>query len=175
MKKTALFLAILMLISCVLASCSEAIDEPKTVTVVKYVDVNTGKEIGGSNIKNKNRTTTVTPGISDYDNDGNLIVESTDNRYVYKTPEGLVIFSFSASSSSCIQVLFAVPMKDEATASQYLTENIVELMNSGKYLNVVQNGRYIVHTMALADEGYGKYLKGDKLSVSKDFSDDTKQ
>lgn len=117
----------------------------------------------------------VTPGVSDYDSDGNIILTSTDNRYVYVKETGYIVFSFVASSNACYQVLDVKSFADEEAAAKYLTENVAQLMATGDYTNVQQNGRYVVFTVSLTHSVYGDYLKGDRSHVESIFPDDLKQ
>lgn len=116
----------------------------------------------------------VTPGTADYDGEGNLILTSTDNRYVYKKDSGYIIFTFNASTNTCYQVLDVKEFDSEDSALQYMKENVVEQMGSGEYANVVNNGKYVVLTATLNHSVYGEYLKGNRQTVEKIFPDDLK-
>ena len=170
MKKIALVLAIIALTLPLLASCSKD-ENANVITHDRYVDVNNPN---GTPSTQAHKNYEVTPGVRDYDNDGNLIVTSTDNRYVYKSDLGYIIFSFNQKSDTCFQVLEVRALEDEEKATQYTTEHVVEMMNSGNYVGVNQAGRYVVFTVSVENEIYGKYLALTRADVEKDMPESMK-
>lgn len=166
-KLTAIVLIASALLFC-LASCKKEDKDADTT----YLP---GQTFTVSETTAKAPEKTVTPGADDYDSDGNLILKSTANRYVYNKESGYVIFSFNASTGSCFQVLDVKEFDSEEEADKYLSENVVEQMASGEYTNVIKNGKYVVFTASVDNTAYGTYLKGDRAAVEKAFPDDLKQ
>ena len=117
----------------------------------------------------------VTPGVSDYDEEGKLILTSTDNRYVYVKETGYIVFSFNEKTDTCFQVLDVKSFDSEEAALEYLSQNVTEQMSSGNYTNVVQNGKYVVFTASIDHPAYGEYLKSDRSTVERIFPDELKQ
>lgn len=175
MKKIAFILAVITAVL-MLASCGDKKDNVVTEDV--YIDVNTGKKIDkNGNPVNENKHEKiydVTPGLADYDSEGKLIVKSTENRYVYLSELGYIIFSFNQKSDGCIQVLEVRSLEDEEKAAEYLKEHIVEMMSSGYYTNVNSAGNNVVFTVSLDNPIYGKYLKLTRADVEKDMPEEMK-
>ncbi len=171
MKKIALILAVFTAVL-MLASCGEQKASPDETTYAQMVmDKSEGYKPPKDNQKHEY---TVTPGLADYDSDGNLIIESTDNRYVYLSEVGYVIFSFDKTTDSCIQVLEVRKLESEEEASKFLTDHVAELMASGNYTNVHQAKNHVVFTVSLDNPIYGKYMKLTRADVEKDMPETLK-
>lgn len=168
MKKIALILAVITAVL-MLASCGDDKENVNVVTEDVHIDVNTGKKTNNNKSNTPGKTYDVTPGIQDYDNDGNLILTSTANRYVYHADLGYVIFSFDQNTDSCLQVLEVRSLDSEEAAKEYLTKNVAEMMSSGNYLNVQQAKNNVIFTVSLDNPLYGKYLKLHRSDVETDM------
>lgn len=176
MKKfSALILALAMIFAALcLFSCGEEKEAPADTTYADMVFDKSGKNTPATD--NQKHEYTVTPGVADYDSDGNLILKSTDNRYVYLKENGYIIFSFSSTTGNCFQVLDVRTFADEEKAAEFLSENVVEMMNSGYYANVNQSGKHVVFTVTIGHPTYSKYLKeGGRDGVTADFPEELKQ
>lgn len=115
-----------------------------------------------------------TADMSDFDSDGNFILTSNKDRYVYLTEyNNYIVFKFSGSAVYGVEVVSA--FENSEAAEQYLRDNIVSLMDSGEYSNVSTQGKYVIYAAALDGEKYGKYYKGSRADVEADFASYVKQ
>lgn len=107
--------------------------------------------------------------ISDYDENGEMILTSSEYRQVYYTDYGtylIVIFGDSGPSGMTI-------VKDFGTsdaAIEYMTNDGKELVSSGEYTNVNLNGKYVNYSPALGNEKYGMYYRMSKSQAEAELS-----
>ena len=111
--------------------------------------------------------TTAVSSSKDYDDSGKFILESTDNRVVYKLDGGYIIFKFSGSSP--YKIYNVIELEDAAAVSAYLEENVVNLMSSGVYDNVTSSDNLIILSYNVSESGIGRYYTYNKEAILKEF------
>ena len=114
-------------------------------------------------------TTATLPTLdSNYDNKGNYILDSTENRKVYPVPEGYVVFSFLGNAVQEIDQVYT--FEDEEAAAAFADKCLRE----DGYLRsaVTVNGKLVIIDVGFdpASEGYGKYYIYDREKVEQDFA-----
>ena len=107
--------------------------------------------------------------ISDYDENGEIILSSSEYRQVYYTDYGtylIVIFGDSGPSGMTI-------VKDFGTsdaALEYMMNDGKELAGSGEYTNVNLNGKYVTYSPTLGNEKYGIYYTMSKSQAEAELA-----
>lgn len=154
MKKTiSLLLAVLLALGilCGCASNGAPADETKETTENSLPDY-AGKE------------------IKEYDENGNIILTSTDDRQVYSYSGGFIIFSFNGQSVSNIKRVYC--FSSEESAKEFVTENARKAVENGLIpLKHSVNGTNVIEDVAFSTDpaNIGNYYAKTKSQIEKDF------
>ena len=107
--------------------------------------------------------------ISDYDENGDIILTSSEHRQVYYTDYGtylIVIFGDSGPSAMTI-------VKDFGTsdaALEYMLGSANDLIAGGEYTGVNLDGKYVTYSPTLENEKYGIYYRMSKSEAESALS-----
>lgn len=110
--------------------------------------------------------------IKEFDENGDLILTSSDNRLVYPYEDGYVVFECFGETISKIQRVYV--FEDADAAQEYIKEQTFAAVDKGEVPpNYTQNGKYAIITVGFTTDqtSLGFYYARSKTVVKNDFSD----
>lgn len=113
----------------------------------------------------------------DYDENGNFIMTSTEDRYVYAYKNGYLVFTFNDAAVSKIQHVFA--FADQAAAQEYVKQVTLDAVEKGEVPpTITVSGVYAIERVpfVVGDQtGISSYYVRGKSAVEADFANEVKQ
>lgn len=107
----------------------------------------------------------------DYDENGNFILTSTDDRVVYSYNSGYVVFTFAGNSVSKIQRVFA--FEDAKKAQEYSSAQAKQAVEAGNVPpQMIVNGSNVIYTVGFSTDNndLGVYYAKSKTDVLAAFA-----
>lgn len=98
--------------------------------------------------------------IEEYDSEGNYILTSTDERAVFPTSYGYVVFAFTGNAIRKISIV--QEFETEKEALDFVVSYMQENGSSGK--NAIPNGKLVIMNATAADEEF-KYYASSKSDI----------
>lgn len=107
--------------------------------------------------------------IKERDEEGNLILTSTEYRRVYLTEPGTYVVLYTGNSGLS-RIMVVKDFKTTEAAVEYAKNNSKALTESGDYANFNLDGKYVTYSPTLSNEKYGKYFSMSLKDLTEAFS-----
>lgn len=128
-----------------------------------------GNGDGGTKLADNTEVVHETKYIVDRDDEGALILTSSDGRLVYLTEPGTYVILYTGDSGVS-KIMIVKDFKTSEDAANYVANNGKSLLESGEYSNLRVEGRYVTYSPTLSSEKYGRYYAMSMSDLSAAFS-----